>query len=134
MITLTLILSFIFRVAICPPHQELYIPKSEPINIYDNLIKAIITVESNNGKYLYNEFEGAVGYFQIRQCRIDDYNNATGLNHALNDCYDYELSRKVFLYYTKGRSFETISRAWCSGEHGTKRASQDYWNKVKKLI
>ena len=134
MITLTLIFSFVFLRLTAPPNERLTIIQSEPINIYDNLIKAIVTVESNNGKYLYNEFEGAVGYFQIRQCRIDDYNHATGLNHVLNDCYDYEISRKVFLYYTKGRSFETISRAWCSGEHGTKRASQNYWDKVKKLI
>jgi hypothetical protein len=104
------------------------------MNEYDRLIKAIIKVESNGDRYAFNSHEGAYGSFQVRLCRLTDYNRLNGLKLSLNDMYDYEISRKVFLYFTKGRSYEVVSRAWCSGENGTKKASEDYWNKVKKYI
>ena len=115
--------------------QELYAPAvrvcymaSEPaINIYDNLIKAVVMVESNNGTYLYNKEEGATGYFQIRQCRVDHYNKLTGSNYSLNDCYDYELSRKIFLYFAKGKDFETAARNW----NGSGPMTEVYWKRVK---
>jgi len=46
-------------------------------------------VETNNGKCLYNEFEGAVGYFQIRQVRVDDYTRLRGTKYALKQLPDY---------------------------------------------
>lgn len=129
----TITLMFCLKLS-APPNQSLIIFEGESVNKYDKLIKAIVKVESNNGKHVYNEFEGAVGWFQIRQCRIDTYNHLTGLNYALNDCYDYEIGRKVFLYFTKDRSYEVIARAWCSGENGTKKASDSYYAKIKKLL
>jgi hypothetical protein len=130
----TLLLTLYFSILTAPPNQMIYIADREPLNIYDNLIKAIVQVESNGNRYALNVKEGAYGCFQVRLCRLQDYNAETGLKLSLIDMYDYEISRKVFLHYTKGRSFETISRAWCSGERGTKKASQNYWQKVKQLL
>lgn len=113
-----------------PEEKVIYIPRSEGVNIYDPLIKAIIQVESGSGKYLYNEKENAVGHFQIRQVRLDHYNRETGLNHALNDCYDYKLSREIFLYFASGKSYERAAREW----NGSGKMTDEYWKKVKKEL
>ena len=113
-----------------PGYARLVIVEGEAVNKYDKLIKAIVKVESNNGKYTYNHSEGAVGHFQIRKVRIDDYNAKTGSNHALNDCFDYELSRKIFLYYTQDRSFELVAKSW----NGSGPLTKVYWNKVKQAM
>lgn len=113
-----------------PIEKAIYIPRSEGVNIYDPLIKAIVQVESGSGKYLYNEKENAVGHFQIRQVRIDHYNRETGLNHALNDCYDYNLSREIFLYFAHGKSYERAAREW----NGSGPMTDHYWEKVKQEL
>jgi hypothetical protein len=113
-----------------PERRTIPIIEGEAVNMYDKLIKAIVKVESNNGKYLYNESEGAVGWFQIRKCRIDHFNLLTGSNYTLNDCYDYEISRKVFLFYTKDRSFELVAKSW----NGSGPMTIEYWERVKMYL
>jgi len=113
-----------------PSEKMIMIPVSEGINYYDPLIKAIVQVESSGGKYLYNEKENAVGHFQIRQVRIDHFNRLTGSNHNLDDCYDYEFSRKVFLYFAQGKSYERAARNW----NGKWSLTGQYWERVKKLL
>lgn len=113
-----------------PENRCLYIAEAEGINYYEPLIKAIVQVESKNGQYLYNPKEGAVGYFQIRQCRLDDYNKKTGSHYKLQDCYDYELSRRIFLYYSHGKNYEKAARDW----NGSGYKTITYWNKVKMYL
>jgi len=110
-----------------PERRELLIVNNNAINAYDRLIEAIVHVETDHGKVLYNPKENAVGYFQIRQIRVDDYNWRTKSNYKLSDFYDYDLSRKMFLYYTKDRSFEKIARSW----NGSGPMTKIYWSKVK---
>jgi len=129
-ITLTIIFLSFFTLCFGPEHQVGYITSVEGINYYDPLIKAVVMVESRNGKYLYNDFEGAVGYFQIRKCRIDHYNKLTGSNYTLNDCYNYELSRKVFLYFAKGKSYEKAAKSW----NGSGKQTLAYWKLVSNAI
>ena len=124
--TLTILLTMYFWLLQAPPSGAGVIFEAEGVNKYEALIKAVVMVESNNGKYLYNPKENAVGYFQIRQVRVDDYNKRTGLKHSLNDFYDYELSRKMFLYYTKGRSYETVAKSW----NGSGEMTKAYWKKI----
>lgn len=114
-----------------PPAKQMFIIEQAPVvNRYDLLIQAVTTIESQNGKYIYNPKENAVGWFQIRQCRVDHYNELTGNSYSLEDCYDYDLSKEIFLYFARGKDFETASRNWNgSGEMTTK-----YWNKVKVLL
>ena len=69
-----------------------------------------------------------MGHFQIRQVRLDHYNRETGLNHVLNDCYDYELSREIFLYFARGKTYEKAAREW----NGHGKMTDEYWRKVKK--
>lgn len=113
-----------------PPNGAGVIFVEEGICPYEPLIKAVVSVESNNGRYLFNPDENAVGHFQIRQIRVDDYNRKRGTNYKLTDFYDYDLSRQMFLYYCKGREFEQVAKSW----NGSGEMTKDYWRKIQKHL
>ena len=129
MILLILILG-ITRILPAPGFAKLIIVEAERINYYDPLIKALTYVEVRDGHDLHNEKENAVGWFQIRQIRVDDYNKRLGTNFVLTDFYDYELSREMFLYYTKGRSYEKVARSW----NGAGPKTLEYWKLIKAKL
>jgi len=108
----------------------IYILSASPINGYDRLILALVQVESAGDTLAYNLLEEATGAFQIRPIRLLDYYQRTGINYILEDCYNYEISKEVFLYYarqTGHRDYETIARNW----NGSGEMTLDYWKKVK---
>lgn len=125
-----LILSLFLSNLKAPDTKAVYLIEPEEINYYTPLIRAITTIESNNGKYLLNKKEQAVGWFQIRQCRVEHYNRLKGTNFVLEDFYDYELSREMFLYFTQNRSYETVAKSW----NGSGKMTIEYWKKVKKQL
>jgi hypothetical protein len=129
MTALLIFLFFSIR-ASSPEICELIILQSEFINFYTPLIKAVVTIESSGNPLAYNVKEQAVGAFQIRQCRIDHYNQLNHTHYKLEDCFSYELSKKVFLFFTKGRAYEQVARSW----NGSGPMTITYWNKVKKRI
>lgn len=129
MILITLLIA-IFSICKAPEAGVLYIERSSGINFYDPLIKAVTWVESQNGRYVYNAKEGAVGWFQIRQCRIDHFNLLTGSSYTLKDCYDYEISRKIFLYFASGKSYERASRNW----NGSGKQTLEYWKLIQTKL
>jgi len=129
MILITLF-SILCIVLPAPERAELYILKPIELTAYEALIKAVVMVESNGNINAYNAKENAVGAFQIRQCRIDDYNTRTGSNYTLKDCYDYEVSRKVFLYFAEGKSFEIAVKNW----NGSGPLTISYWQKVQAYL
>ena len=132
---IAIILMLMISISIMAPVEKVfYLERPEEINYYDRLIKAIIAVESNGNVYAFNYMEQAAGPMQIRPCRINHYNQLAGSNYIISDCFDLELSRKVFLYFTQGRSYEVIARAWCSGEAGTKAASEGYYLLIQKEL
>ena len=130
MASLIFLFILICKSLVAPPSGSLHIFVAEPIKPYEALIKAVVMVESANGKYLYNPDEDAVGWFQIRQIRVDDYNKRLGTNYVLTDFYDYELSRTMFLYYASGKSFEVAAKSW----NGSGPMTNDYWKKVKTKL
>jgi hypothetical protein len=106
---------------------------SAPVNPYDRLIKAVIQVESAGDTLAFNIPEKAIGAFQIRPIRVLDYNQRTGNNYKLENFSNYELSRKIFLYYADRIGFhdyESIARNW----NGSGKTTLDYWEKVKKQL
>lgn len=113
-----------------PREDVLYIAETEAINYYDPLIKAIVDVESKGNVYAFNFFEQAVGAFQIRPCRINHYNELTGSNYTTDDCFDYELSREIFIYFAKGKSYERAARDW----NGKWSLTKNYWKRVKSRL
>lgn len=129
MIVIFAILLFSARLT-APAEKFLVIEQAEVINYYDQLIKAVVMVESANGKYTCNSQEQAVGWFQIREVRVIEYNQLTGSNYKLEDFYDFELSRAMFLYYCKGRDYESVARAW----NGKWSLTEGYWMKILKQL
>lgn len=128
---LFILILFIAAQAMSAPGKVvLLIVKDTPINFYDPLIQAVTWVESMDGQYTYNPKENAVGWFQIRQIRVDDYNQRTGSNYVLEDFYDYKLSREMFLYFAQGRSYEEVARSW----NGSGEQTIEYWEKVQKEL
>jgi hypothetical protein len=112
----------------------LYLPMPTPINkiinYYDPLIDAIFKYESNYNELAYNEKENAVGGLQIRQCRIDHYNQLSGKKYTLNDMYDFNKAKEVFLLFAKGKTFEQAAKDW--NGHGP--MTEIYWNEVRQLL
>jgi hypothetical protein len=125
---------FTIKTAI-PDDKVTPITYSEPADFYDRLlydkiIKAVIHVESRGNTKAYNLREEAAGAFQIRPIRLRDYNQRTGNNYTLADCYNYEISKKIFLFYAKRIGYpryELIARKW----NGSGTATMAYWGKVK---
>ena len=109
------------------------IPKAVEINtasIYEPLIEAISVIESSRNDSAYNKLENAVGRLQIRQCRIEHFNNLTGKNYTLSDMYDFKKAREVFLYFAEGKSFEQAAKNW----NGSGPLTIKYWEKVSAIL
>lgn len=132
---IVLVLFFIlisFRAA-APGLNVFYIPVSAPVNPYERLIRAVIQVESSGDTLAFNLKEEAIGAFQIRPIRLQDYNQRTGNNYKIEDCFNFEVSKKIFLYYAQKIGFtdyETIAKNW----NGSGRITLAYWEKVKKHL
>jgi hypothetical protein len=130
MITVIILFLALFLNAKAPDTKAVYLIEPEEINYYAPLIRAITTIESNNGKYQFNAKENAVGWFQIRQCRVDHYNRLKRTNFVLTDFYDYDLSRDMFLYFAEGKDYETAARNW----NGSGKMTIEYWKKVRAKL
>jgi len=110
-----------------------YIYCSESVDVYERLINAVTQVESLGDHLAYNLNEEAVGAFQIRPIRILDYNQRTGKEYTIENCFNYDVSEEVFLYYAKligYPDYEKIARDW----NGSGEATLIYWEKVKKHL
>lgn len=111
-----------------PKPLIVYLP-APPIS-YELLAEAVTMVESGKGKKVYNKKENAVGWFQIRQCRVDHYNYVRKTKYKLTDFYNYNLSLEMFLFYAKGKSPEKAAKNW----NGSGPMTVIYWKKVKSKI
>jgi hypothetical protein len=119
--------------ATAPGSPVVYILVSEPVNVYKNLINAIVMVESSGDTLAFNLAENAYGAFQIRPIRLLDYNVRTGKNYKIKDCFNYEISKEIFLYYAKNMDYpdlQSIARKW----NGSGKMTIEYWGKVKKYL
>jgi hypothetical protein len=119
--------------AIAPDLNELAIIKSYPVDLYDKLIRAVIEVESRGDSLAFNPVEQAYGIMQIRPIRLLDYNQRTGKNYKMKDCFRPEISKEIFLYYAKAigyPDYERISRSW----NGSGVKTLEYWDKVKASL
>jgi hypothetical protein len=117
--------------AFAPEAKRMLIEKAEKISKFDKIIKAVTWIESKHGKYIFNPTEGAVGWFQIRQCRVDDYNKQIKGNYRLEDFYDYELSRKMFVWYAEQiQDIDLVIMRW----NGSGPATREYLKRVKAVI
>jgi len=119
--------------SVAPDSNTMVVFHPQPIKPFTGLMYAIGMVETMGNVSAYNEFENAVGKFQIRQVRIDDYNRRTGSKYVLEDMFDSELSEKVFLYFASQIGpyhFEKIARAW----NGSGPKTEFYWKRIKAYL
>ena len=116
-----------------PRRDSIVILNNQPIIPFKQLIYAIGKVETDLDTLSYNPFEEAVGFFQIRPIRLEDYNIRTGSNLKHSDMYNYETSEKVFLYYASQigpYDFEKIAVNW----NGSGSQTVYYWKRVKEYL
>jgi hypothetical protein len=130
MIMIIFIFSLWSRMLFAPAYPVVTIVDIDPINYYDPLIQAIIQVESRGDVMAWNQDELAAGPMQIRPCRINHYNRLTRSNYTIDDCFDFEVSREVFLYFAHGKDFEAASKDW----NGSGPLTEIYWKKVKAIL
>jgi hypothetical protein len=134
----------LFSTVVAPPSNMMFIPMSNPIVFFDGgmykpLMDAIYHWEAHFNPLAYNPLEEAYGGFQIRPNRLKHYNDLTGSSYTLEDCFDIEVSKKIFLYFTNhdgsghsipNKSWEQAAKNWNGGGPMT----ITYWENVKKLI
>jgi len=123
-----LILICISLNAFAPATNTAVLVGNRAINPYEPVLRAISAVESKNGTYLFNSKENAVGWFGIRPIRLKDYNQRSGESITLDQCYDYETGRKIFMFFASKFNpddYEGIAKDW------NKSKTDKYWNLVK---
>ncbi len=132
-ITLILTMLIISAKLFAPSGNIVVLGRQVPVNPYRQLIYAIGKVETDLDTLAYNPVEDAVGFFQIRPIRLNDYNKKTGSNIRMKDLYNYNISEKIFIYYAENsvsHNPEMIAKSW----NGSGRMTIDYWNRVKKYL
>lgn len=127
-IILLLLISFDL---LAPASPFVTIEQRDPVRPYEALWQAVCQVESTGNPAAYNPVEGAVGIAQIRQCRVDHFNALTGKLYRLQDCYDPDVAREVFMEFAvRLREPERIARKW----NGSGPMTDVYWNKIKTQL
>jgi hypothetical protein len=94
---------------------------------------ATAMVETMGNPLAYNQLENAVGIFQIRQVRVDEYNRLTGSKYVLNDMFERSVSEKVFLYFASQvgpYNLEKIAKGW----NGSGPRTELYWKRIKRYL
>lgn len=121
---LTLLIMFSIQV-FAPDEEKIIIELPEPIQPYEEIWKAVCKVESNNNPLAYNPVEKAYGIAQIREIRIKDYNERTGLKVSLIDCYEVETAKTIFLWYASQIDYRDV-RAICRNWNGASKRNLYY--------
>ena len=110
---------------------------------WNNLLDAIIRVESRNDDSEHAIGEDAVGCLQIRKTMVDDVNRIIRKKglwkvYTYEDRWDRVKSIEMFQIYTDYYGLteaEEIARCWNGGPRGmNKDATVSYWEKVQKEI
>lgn len=116
-----------------PTYTTLIIIAAETIDPYKPIKYAIGMVECKLDTLAFNPVELAVGYFQVRPIRLNDYNERTGNKYSLQDMYDYEKAERVFMYYAARIGYRNpcrIAREW----NGSGPKTWVYWGKVRNFL
>jgi hypothetical protein len=127
-----ILISFSLKVS-APCWTSVTICEFPPVEPYKKLIFAIGMVETKGDTLAYNPFEEAIGIFQIRPIRLKDYNQRTGNNYKSKDLFNYEISKRIFLYYAEmvgPYKFEQIARRW----NGSGLLTTSYWYRIRQYL
>ena len=109
----------------------------------DQLIKALINVESSNNDNAYRSGEDAAGCLQIRHTMVRDVNRIlkrqkSHIRFNFEDRWDRQKSIEMFNIYCNHYNLvtpEEKARCWNGGPRGLQKLStKRYWEKVKKQL
>lgn len=112
--------------------------KSDYLTSIDRLIHAVRICESGMNDFAIGS-AGDWGPLQITIPRLNDYNKQAGKHYSHEDCFKWEVSKEIFLFYA-GRigflptNFDEICRRWNRSSNWQDEKGQQYWNKVFKQI
>jgi len=103
----------------------------------DNLVEAIIWVESRGDTLAYNKSEEALGCLQIRPIMLREVNRILGYNKfKLSDRTSRSKSIEMFNVirgHINNPTDERIARTW-NGGYNYGESTLKYWNKVKSRL
>lgn len=102
----------------------------------DELIDAVILVESGGDERAFNRKENAIGILQIRPIMVRDFNRITGSSLKHSDMWCPEISRmvakKVLIHYGRiierkegAATFAHLAAVWNGGFNAYKRIYYD---------
>ena len=109
----------------------------------DQMLSALMYVESSNNDSAYNASEDAVGCLQIRKTMVNDVNRIlrkqkSPVRFTYEDRWSRYKSIKMFQVYCRYYNLTTaeeIARCWNGGPRGINNpATVRYWNKVQNRI
>tara|TARA_R110001592_G_scaffold225324_3_gene481176 strand:- start:2327 stop:2878 length:552 start_codon:yes stop_codon:yes gene_type:complete len=120
-------------------HQEM-----SKFNItQEDVLNAIMFIESANNDKAYVESEDAVGCLQIRKVMVDDVNRIlkrqdSPIRFTYNDRWDRKKSISIFNIFCTYYGLDTpedMARGWNGGPRGMNRSTTlSYWFKVKDYL
>jgi hypothetical protein len=105
-----------------------------------NLISALIIVESSGNDQAIGDNKRALGPLQIHRGVVQDVNRITGSHYRHSEMTNRVQARAVceayLKHYGKGKTTEDQARIWNAGPqgHNKKKATEAYWNKVRKQL
>jgi len=129
------------QIEVTPPNVQL-----TPVSLrnLNDLVEAIIWVESRGDTSAYCKKEDAVGVLQIRPIMLKEVNRILDLKGSdyiftLEDRWSRDKSIQMFNivanYYHETSSYEKIARCWNGGPKGLqKKQTKKYWRKVQKRL
>ena len=114
-------------------------------NSWDNLVEAVIQVESRGYDSAVGDNGKAVGCLQIHPIVVREVNRLVSKPYTLDDRYSRAKSIEMFNIiseeydcceeYTFMQYAEIVARRWNGGPKGDKKtATLEYWEKVKKEL
>mgnify|MGYP003642217692 CR=1 FL=1 len=114
-------------------------------NSWDNLVEAVIQVESRGNDSAVGDNGKAVGCLQIHPIVVREVNRLVSKHYTLDDRYSRAKSIEMFNIiseeydcceeYTFMQYAEIVARRWNGGPKGDKKtATLEYWEKVKKEL
>ena len=110
----------------------------------EDLIEAMVWVESKGNPKAFAKREDAAGVLQIRPIMVNEVNRILNIKkddrfYTLDDRWNEKKSIEMFYvfvdYYHKDSSYEEIARCWNGGPKGLqKKQTKRYWKKVQKEL
>jgi hypothetical protein len=108
--------------------------KRDYLTSIDRLIHAIRIVESNMNDFAVGSSQD-VGPLQITPVRLKDFNQKTGKNYSHSDCFNFEVSKEIFLFYASKYGstpdkWEMLARRWNRAYQWQDNKGLQYWKRV----